>query len=155
MLQALAIGAMIGGSLLSAGSSYTAGRLAKEQGNLEALSYEDQAREVLKMSKIDLYRQKRYAEQVRGSQVTEIAHSGGMLDDPTSQEILKDTAREAELDAWLIKYNASQEAANLRSAARSARAQGRQALTAGKIGAASSLLSGLSSAYFTKKKMEY
>lgn len=161
MVQSFAISAMIGGSLLEGISAYGQGKIARKTGELNAFESYRQARdldrqalEVKKLSKIDLYRQKRNEQMITGSQKAAIAHSGGRLDDPTSQAILKDTSEQAALDEWLIRYGANREASNLRSEANALRSRGRtsilegkQAYSAGKIGLGASILKGFGSIF--------
>ncbi len=153
MMGGLGLAAIAGSSLLGAYASLQQG--AEEYGAsiLNSSRLMDAARRTRQMTKIDLYRQSQYAEQVRGTQVANIAASGGRLDDPTSQAILRDTTDQASLDAWLIKYSGDQKARDYETAAYDARRQGRNALRAGKLNAFASILGGAGSLYGSYKGM--
>lgn len=105
------------------------------------------------MTAVNLYRQKRYADEVYGSQVASIAHSGGSIDDPTSQAILKDTALESSIDEWLIKYAGANEYYNTMAEASAMRYQGKAARKAGRTGALATILSGAADTYFAHDRM--
>ena len=147
MLQMLALGALAGSSLLSAYGSMQAGESALDAARLNADRYSWLAGQSRKMTAVNLYRQHRYAEEVRGSQVASIAKSGGSLDDPTSSIILKGTAEDAALDEWLIKYQGIMEASGLNMSGNNALYEGRMAKGAGRMQAFSTLLGGAGNLY--------
>lgn len=147
MLQAFAFAAMAGSSLLSAYGSMKAGESALDAARLNADRYQWLAGQSKKMTAINLYRHGRYADDVRGSQITAIAKSGGSLDDPTSAAILRDTAENAALDEWLIKYQGMMEATGMNMQANNALYEGRMAKASGRVQAFSTLLGGAGDLY--------
>lgn len=147
MLQALALGALAGSSLLSAYGSMAAGESALDAARLNSDRYRWLAAQSKKMTAVNLYRQGKYAESVRGSQVAGIAKSGGSLDDPTSALILKDTAENAALDEWLIKYQGIMETAGLNMEGNNALYEGKTAKGSGRMQAFSTLLGGAGDLY--------
>lgn len=151
LLGGMGLFALAGSSLLEGISSWNQGEAAYSTGKINAQRLEQQALKSRQMTALNLYRQKKYADQVEGSQIASIAHSGGRLDDPTSQAILKDTALEASIDEWLIKNAGTQEYYNLKTEASNQRAQARAARAAGRMGAISSLLGGGANTYFSYK----
>lgn len=68
--------------------------------------------------------------------------------------VMEDTAGQGELDALAIRYGGDVAAARERSAANLSRMQGKAAQTAGYFQAGSTLLSGASSAYSNKLKLD-
>jgi hypothetical protein len=85
---------------------------------------------------------------MQGSQRAVLAASGVEVDSGSALDIQEATGREGEQDAAIIMYNAEREAwgygvqaTNYRNAASAARAEGKNAMTAGIIGAGTSLLS--------------
>ena len=147
MFQMLALGALAGSSLLSAYGSMQAGETALDAAKLNADRYRWLAGQSKKMTAVNLYRQGKYAESVRGSQVAGIAKSGGSLDDPTSALILKDTAENAALDEWLIKYQGIMETAGLNMEGNNALYEGKTAKGSGRMQAFSTLLGGAGDLY--------
>ena len=153
MLQALALGALAGSSLLSAYGSMAAGESALDAARLNSDRYRWLAAQSKKMTAVNLYRQGKYAESMRGSQVAGIAKSGGSLDDPTSALILKDTAEQSALDEWLIKYQGVMEASGLNMRASNELYEGKMAKGAGQMQAVSSLLGGAGNLYMGYKTL--
>ena len=147
MFQLLALGALAGSSLLSAYGSMQAGESALDAARLNADRYQWLAGQSKKMTAVNLYRQGKYAESVRGSQVAGIAKSGGSLDDPTSALILKDTSENAALDEWLIKYQGIMEATGMNMEGNNALYEGKMARGAGRMQAFSTLLGGAGDLY--------
>ncbi len=153
VLGALSLAATAGSSLLGAYSSLQAGADEYGASILNSSRLLEAARRTRLMTKVDLYRQNKYSEQVRGSQVAAIGKSGGSLDDPTSQAILRDTAEQASIDAWLIKYGGAMKARDLETQAADVRRQGRNAMRTGKLNAFASILGGAGSLYGSYKGM--
>lgn len=147
MLPMIALGALAGSSLLSAYGQMKSGEAALDAAKLNADRYRESARRSRMMTAVNIYRQKQYADQVRGSQAATIAKSGGSLDDPTSQEIFKDTTQAASVDEWLIRFAGNIEASNLEGQASNALYEGRMAKGMGQMGATSTLLSGAADLY--------
>lgn len=154
MFQMLALGALAGSSILGAVSSWQGGENAYEIGKINAQRLEQQAIKSRSMTAVNLYRQKRYSDQVYGSQVASIAKSGGRMDDPTSQAILKDTALEASIDEWLIRNAGTEEYYNLKNEASNERYKGKAARASGRLGAITSLLGGAAQGYEAYTRMK-
>jgi len=92
--------------------------------------------------KINLFRQKQYADKVLGAQTVAIAKSGGSMDDPTSQMFLNESTQNASLDEWLIKYGALLEESNYNMQAIEAKRAAASSRSAGRLGAIGSILGG-------------
>ena len=148
LLGGLGLTALAGSSLLGAVSSWQQGEAANEAAKINAQRLREQAQKSRITTGVNLYRQKKYADQVYGSQVAAIGKSGGTVDDPTSQAILKDTALGSSIDEWLIKYQGSNEYYNLMSEANNMKYQGKAARAAGRMGALGTLLGGGAETYF-------
>lgn len=151
----LSFGASAAGSLLGAYGKQRQGRAAKEAGDYNASLLLDQADEELESAEVRLAQQRRYEKSLRGEQIASIAHSGGSLDDPTSQAILKDTAKQAAMDEWIIKYGANQTVRNLRLQAAQERYKGRVSETSGNMDAAATLLTGAGNLYSMGSKLGF
>jgi hypothetical protein len=109
---------------------------------------DEQARDAIRRGAYDELRQRRQNSILQGEQRAALAASGVEIDSGSGLEIQEASAREGEQDAAVIRFNAEREAwgygvqaTNYRNAASAARAQGRNAMTAGIIGAGTSLLS--------------
>ena len=154
-LGILSIASLAGSSFLGAWSQY-------EQGNIQGDSYEMDTSRLRGLAaqsrlqgKINLYRQKQYADKVLGSQTVAIAKSGGSMEDPTSQMILNESTQNAALDEWLIKYGTALEQNNYDMQAIEAKRAAASSRYAGKLGAIGSILGGaanISGAYMGMKR---
>lgn len=98
-------------------------------------------------SKINLFRQKQYADKVMGAQTVAIAKSGGSMEDPTSQILLNESTQNAALDEWLIKYGALLEENSYNMQAIEAKRAAASSRSAGKLGALGSILGGGANIY--------
>lgn len=154
-LGVLSIASLAGSSFLGAWSQY-------EQGNIQGDAYEMDASRLRGLAaqsrlqgKINLFRQKQYADKVLGAQTVAIAKSGGSMDDPTSQMFLNESTQNASLDEWLIKYGALLEKSNYDMQAIEAKRAAASSRSAGKFGAIGSILGGaanISGAYMGMKR---
>jgi hypothetical protein len=154
-LGVLSIASLAGSSFLGAWSQY-------EQGNIQGDAYEMDASRLRGLAaqsrlqgKINLFRQKQYADKVLGSQTVAIAKSGGSMEDPTSQMILNESTQNAALDEWLIKYGTALEQNNYDMQAIEAKRAAASSRYAGKLGAIGSILGGaanISGAYMGMKR---
>ena len=154
-LGVLSLASLAGSSFLGAWSQY-------EQGNIQGDAYEMDASRLRGLAaqsrlqgKINLYRQKQYADKVLGSQTVAIAKSGGSMEDPTSQMILNESTQNAALDEWLIKYGTALEKNNYDMQAIEAKRAAASSRYAGKLGAIGSILGGaanISGAYMGMKR---
>ena len=154
-LGVLSIASLAGSSFLGAWSQY-------EQGNIQGDAYEMDASRLRGLAaqsrlqgKINLYRQKQYADKALGSQTVAIAKSGGSMEDPTSQMILNESTQNAALDEWLIKYGTALEKNNYDMQAIEAKRAAASSRYAGKLGAIGSILGGaadISGAYMGMKR---
>ena len=154
-LGVLSIASLAGSSFLGAWSQY-------EQGNIQGDAYEMDASRLRGLAaqsrlqgKINLYRQKQYADKVLGSQTVAIAKSGGSMEDPTSQMILNESTHNAALDEWLIKYGTALEQNNYDMQAIEAKRAAASSRYAGKLGAIGSILGGaanISGAYMGMRR---
>jgi hypothetical protein len=153
LLGTFGLTALAGASLLGAVSSWGQGEAANDIAQINAKRLEQQAIKSRTTTAVNLYRQKQYADKVEGSQIAAIGKSGGTIDDPTSQAILKETGFEASLDEWLIKNAGTSEYFNLKSEASNQRLQGKSARAAGRMGALATLLGGAASGVGAYKTM--
>lgn len=154
-LGILSIASLAGSSFLGAWSQYEQGNIQGDAYEMDATRLRGLAAQSRLQGKINLYRQKQYADKVLGSQTVAIAKSGGSMDDPTSQMILNESTQNAALDEWLIKYGTALEQNNYDMQAIEAKRAAASSRSAGKLGAFSSILGGaanISGAYMGMRR---
>ena len=154
-LGALSIASLAGSSFLGAWSQYEQGNLQGDAYEMDASRLRGLAAQARLQGKINLFRQKQYADKVMGSQTVAIAKSGGSMEDPTSQMILNESTQNASLDEWLIKYGTALEQNNYDMQAIEAKRAAASSRYAGKLGAIGSILGGaanISGAYMGMRR---
>lgn len=156
--------------VIAAGGAIKQGQAQKAQANYQAAVERNnatiagwQADDAAKRGQVEEQRQRLQVARIRGSQRAAYASSGVELTGGSPLDTLMDTAQLGELDALTIRSNAEREAYGYRTqqgnlAAQSAltRQAGRNAATAGYIGAGSALLGSAATAgdrYLTYKKL--
>lgn len=141
-LGVLSIASLAGSSFLGAWSQYEQGNIQGDAYEMDAARLRGLAAQARLQGKINLFRQKQYADKVLGSQTVAIAKSGGSMDDPTSQMFLNESTQNAALDEWLIKYGALLEESYYNMQAIEAERAAKSSRSAGKLGAIGSILGG-------------
>ena len=139
---------------MSAVGSLVQGYAAKSAANAQAAASEqnakiadEQARDAVKRGAYDELKLRRQMSILQGQQRSALAASGVEVDTGSSLALQEATRKEGDQDAAVIRFNAEREAwgygvqaTNYRNAASAARAGGKNAMTAGIIGAGTSLL---------------
>lgn len=140
---AVAAGAAVVGTAISAYSMYSAGQAQSEAANYNAKASEIQAQQALDAAKIDASNQKLAADRAQAGVRARVAGSG--IDPGYGSPLLTvmDNARQAETEHARILYGGEVKAAGLRSGAALSRFQGDQYARAGSIGAGINLFSGI------------
>lgn len=153
-LPALIIGSIVGGGALAAVGSAKSGQAAYQQANYQAAVNENnakyadyQAAETLAKGKVDEANQERQTAQLAGTQRATLAGLGQLLDTGSAGTITADTSQMGEVDAATIRRNSARQALSFnlqaddfRSGANLNRMSGDSALSAGYLGAASTIL---------------
>ena len=136
------------GNLMQGQAASAAGRAQAAANDQNARMADEQARDALRRGAYDELRQRRQTSILQGQQRAVLAASGVEIDSGSALDVQEATGLEGEQDAAIIRYNAEREAwgygvqaTNYRNAASAARAEGKSAMTAGIIGAGTSLLS--------------
>ena len=148
MSETVLIYAAIAASAASAYGSYRQGQTAEaiaesgaEQQRLDAIARRQKAQ-------FDIERQRVRVRKLKGTQIVNLLASGVQLQG-TALDILADTEVQAALDEDIIRFNAELAARGLEQSARISQFTGKEAATAGKITAGSTLLA--SASKFKKK----
>lgn len=143
-------------SVASAGvSAYAAvsqGEAAKEAADYNANIQRKQAVQAQNVAADQAAQQKEKARRIASTQVAMGAAGGLETTTGTMGDIISETKKYSELDALRITNNAARSAWGLREQAGLEEWKGGQAQTAGYIGATSSILGGMSNAYFGAAK---
>lgn len=154
-LGVLSIASLAGSSFLGAWSQYEQGNIQGDAYEMDASRLRGLAAQTRLQGKINLFRQKQYADKVMGAQTVAIAKSGGSMEDPTSQILLNESTQNAALDEWLIKYGTALEQNNYDMQAIEAKRAAASSRYAGKLGAIGSILGGaanISGAYMGMRR---
>lgn len=136
------------GTAFSAISSIQQGNAARAAGDYNASLYERNAEIARQRGAADEARQRRLATMRAGSNRAAVGASGVSLEG-SPLDILESNAAQEELDALMIRWNATNDAGGLMANADLSRAQGRNAQRSGYMGAGSSILLGGVKAYDT------
>lgn len=144
------VGTAVVGGAVSAAGQLKAGAAEQRAGYENARALESQAADVREKAKFDIAQLKRNFERTQGTKITKIAGAGFNM--ATFADVLADDAAESYLERKAVKYNADIEAKNLESQARQQRRAGDNARSASYIGAAGSVISGVSSGISIKSK---
>ena len=145
-MAAIAAPLQVVGMGMDAISAYRGGKAAKNEAYSQAAEMEVNA------GQEKAYAQRRAIEQRRQARLVQsrglaLAAAGGAADDPSVVRILGDIAGKGEYDAMLELFEGDVAARDLKSQAKATRAAGKEAYRAGRLGAASTSISGFSSMY--------
>ena len=154
----MALMATIGSTAMSVVGSIQQGKAAEAQGNYQAAVArnnatlaQQQSDDAIARGKEEEQAHRRRVAQTVGSQRAAIAGSGFELGDATSQDILGDTAKWGEIDAFTIRDNAAREAwgyevqgSNYQADAQLSQMRGENAKTASYWSAGADLMGGAS-----------
>ena len=136
---------LVGAGIQAAGMVMQ-GQQAQAMAEYQAKAYEQQAISDQQASAYEAARERHRQELEQASARAQVGASGvAFRGSPT--EVLAANAREGELDIQAIRYGSQLRQNNLRTQAGISRFSGKQAKTAGMIGAAGALVGGLYSAY--------
>lgn len=135
------VGLMAVGTVMQAGSSIMQGRMAAQQGDLQAAAGRREAKLTEQKGAFDAARATERARGLIGTQIA-TASANGLQIDGSVADVIDDSAQQSQLDIDAIRYGANTQAANARFDARVARFNGQAGKTAGYINAGSDLISG-------------
>jgi hypothetical protein len=138
-MMLISTGIGIAGGLVQMGSSVAAGAAQRKYNEKLAQSFEGQAGAIGDQAHWDILRLRGDIRQFTGSQRAAQAASG-MAGSQSALEVLSDTERQAAMDTMTIQRNADLQRAQMIEQARLARVAGKNAYTAGWLGAGSSLI---------------
>jgi hypothetical protein len=137
---------MVAGTAVSAIGSVMQGQQAAAMGAAQQAAYNQQAEADRQAAAFEASREYEKGRRAQSRAMTAVAGSGVTLEgSPT--EALAENARQIEMDVQAIRYGSSLRQNNLRTQGEIARFKGEQAQTAGSIGAAGNIFSGLSNIY--------
>lgn len=139
---AVAIAATALGTGMSMYGMYQQGQAQKAMYDYQAKMGKVQAEQELSAGREAERAQRRKTASLIGAQRAAMGGSGIDVNTGSLLEAQVDTARMGEMDALTLRYNAKNRAWAARAGVSMSRAAGRNAATAGTIGAASSLLTG-------------
>lgn len=142
---AIAIGTGIAGTGLSALSSYQQGEQQRQWSEYNAALTRQKAEQNKVLAEANAEKMRISNEELRAKQRFAFGLSGVSMDD-TPTDFIANTANKQQLDIATYLYNKELESDAMRSNANIMAMQGDQTETAGKIGAGTSLLSGVSRA---------
>lgn len=129
----------VGGAVKVAGA-LKAGSTAKQAAEFNARASEESARTATAAAALEVVRNRRLASKAQGS-IRAAAGGSGIAVSGSVMDVLEESAALAEEDALLIKNSGDRAAINFRNNATLDRFTGKQAKSASRISAASSLLS--------------
>ena len=136
----------IGGSLLSAFGSLTEGRQMYAASQYQAKQMESNAGQAEAAGQRDAINQLRQSELMQSRALAVAGASGAGATDPTVLRLISGIAGEGALAAQTAMFNANEQARGMRNQASATRFEGKQAKSASKIKAISTVLSGAGSA---------
>lgn len=145
MPQAVLMGLMIGGTVLSAYGQYKSGKDAKAVGELNAKIAETQAEDALTRGRDDEQRFRQGVKMLIGSNRAGFSGQNVDVGVGSAVDVQADVAYLGELDALMIRENAAREAFGHKQQAEVYRKGGQAAATAGMLGAAGTVLGGTGS----------
>ena len=128
----MAIGAIVGGTGLSAYSTLEEGKQAAEMGKITQQQAEAEATAVEQAGQYEAREKRKEAQRFKASQIAQVGVQGGIL---TGSKLLlvAESVGEYEMDALVIERNYGLEAGRLRSAGALAAYQGRLARRAARV----------------------
>ena len=141
--------AVVAGTAVSAFGTYQAGQAQKATAKYNAKLAENEAIAKEQAVRAETDRMRREKAKMSSAQRAAFAKSGALTTEGTPLLTMAEEAGLMELDILQMQRTGAMQAAASRSEATLSRYQGKQAATAGMIGAGSTLLSGASSAYST------
>lgn len=130
------------GAGVSAYGAYQQGQAQAAAMESQASIYEAQAADARKRAAREERLMREQGERVKGRQRAVLGASGVSLSTGSPQDLLADTQRSIEMDAWTIRENAGREAWGYQSQAKVSRAGASNAKQAGLFGAGANLLTG-------------
>lgn len=131
---------------VSAYSQYQQGQTAAKVGRAQSRQAEQQALAARQAAEVREQQERRRLDRVRATTRTRAAASGVLATEGSPLLVVLENARQAELEAQLIRYSGEIQGQELEFESRLQLFKGRQARRAANIGAGATLLSGLSSA---------
>ena len=140
MADPVTAGLVIGGTVLSAASSYQQGRSQQDAARFEAAQLEDQARQRVIQGQLEAEEIRRIREIAMSDAKARMAADGGI--DPQQQFQLGNLAGAYEKNALQNIYQASVDAATMRRGGEVRQFEGRVAKRAGTTGALTTALTG-------------
>lgn len=146
-LEIAALGALAVGTAVSAASSISQGIQAREMGDYNARVAEVDALHAADAGRAEAEASRKRTARLQGAVRARAAASGLDIGEGSPLEVLYFNAGEGELEALFAEHAGATAASRYRSQAAVYRARGRQAATAGYMGAASQVLSAAGSAY--------
>lgn len=144
---ALAIGAAVAGTALSAYGQYSQGKAAEAEGEYNAQVAERNAKAARLKSGFDQLRQLRRGAQIKGTLRARLGKSGALMDEGAPLAAQAAQAFELELENALIGYEGMNAESQHQSQAVGFRMQGSNARSASRIGVGTSLLNGFTNMY--------
>jgi hypothetical protein len=130
------------GAVTNAYSQYQQGQIAQSVSNSQARSLDNSASSVITSGYSQAKKFQTQTSRMEANQRASMAANGVDPNSGTNVDVQTDTAGQAELDRLTILYNANMKAWELNQEASQQRLSGKSAALAGKINAASTLLSG-------------
>ena len=142
-MAAFAAPLMIASAAMQAVGSIAQGNAANAAAQANATALSNQAEAELRASGAREEQQRRQNRQFLGAQRAALAQAGIGVDG-SAYDIARQSAINAELDALNIRYEGQLRSKNLRDQATITRFEGKQAKTAGYLGAGAAILGGVS-----------
>lgn len=144
-MAALAVPAMIAGTVLSAGATLAGGQAAEDAGKYQAAQYRRNASNARGSAQRAAIEERRNATLAESRARAVAAASGASASDKTSTDIMAGIAEEGEYRALSALYEGEEAARGMQDAAAAAEYEGEAAKRASRIGAAGTILSSGSS----------
>ena len=142
MCEAVSMGLMAAGTLMSAYSSIQEGKSAEEQAKYNARMAEIQADDARARGAVEANKVRQDTKRAIATQQTQLAANGVDTASGSSLTLMSDTARAGEIDAKTAEVNAMREAFGYQSQAESYRFSGKAAKQNAYGSAVGSLLTG-------------
>lgn len=146
------IGLQIAGSAMSAAGQISQGETAKAMGDLQNKAYQQQAKATETASAFEQMQARRKQELAVGNARAQVGASGVALEGSPS-EVLMANAGQGELDIQAIQFGSKVKSNQLVTQGALAKFSGERAQTAGYIAGASTLASGVGSAFMPKNSV--
>ena len=134
----------VGGAVISAAQQAEQGRIAERNALFRAAQLDRNAKSAEAVAQREAMQAKREARYLASRAQALAASSGGGGSDPTVVNLIAQIEEEGEYNALTALFNGQQRADAMRTSAAVERSEGRSARRAGRTGAATSILSGVS-----------